>query len=234
MPVQGPGQANVFPNGRDLSFNQISLKSTEIGEYNKDIPMPVAQAAIKDDGLDQVIFEANGTRYIAYADGMNFEGLKQGNVPASIFEGNLPMTVQGSFEGKNTDIKILHIDNESNTYSEGAKNLLLITAASQAVPTAIQIALAPAAARAAANGTNLMAKITRWTGGLVTKAAQKTHLGVAGVSIGVGALILGAGVAGGALYYGRIRGQEYAPVKGLMVNSGSNPASTPVNPAEQK
>lgn len=235
MTFKAVGQNSFFPNGRDLSFNQVSIKATEIGEYNQNIPLAVAKSAIKNDGLDQIIFEANHKRYVAYADGLNFEGLKKGNVPSSIFKGNLPMTVRGNFEGHETEIRILHIDDESNTYSEGAKNLLLLSA-TQAVPTAIQVGLAPAAGRAAEKGTNLMAKITRWSGKMVTKLGEKTHLGTVGVSLTVGGLMMAAGVAGGALYYGYLRGKDYEPVKGLMVNpdanSGAKPSHQPVNPAE--
>jgi len=217
MSFKPVGQDNIFLNHRELVFNNISVKATGIGEYNTDIPLDVAKAAIKDDGLDQIIFSTQGKTYIAYADGLNFEGLKQKNVPSSIFEGNVPMTLKGRFEGKEAEITVLHIDNEANTYSEGARKLLLVTAATQAIPNALQVGLAPAAGRAAANGTNTMAKVTRWAGNAVTKMGQKTGLGTVGVALAVGALSLGVGVGGGAVYYGHFRGEDYKPVKGLLV-----------------
>lgn len=217
MSFKPVGQDNIFLNQRDLRFAGVSVQATAIGEYNQQIPLDVAKAALKDDGLDQIIFEAEGKTYVAYADGLNFEGLKKGGAPASIFEGNLPMTVTGRFAGKDTDVRILHIDNEANTYTEGAKKLALVTAATQAVPNAVQVGLAPAAGRAAANGTNLMAKVTRWAGSAVTQLGQKTGLGTLGVAVAAGVISMGVGVGGGAIYYGHMRGEDYKPVNGLLV-----------------
>lgn len=223
----GLGSAPL-PSHNSLSFHGSNVKATEIGRYDMNIPMEVAKAAVKDDGLDQIFFEAeDGQRYVAYADGMDFKGLKHDSVPASLFDGNTPMDVQGEFQGKTQTLRILHIDNETNTYAEGAKMLAIPTALTQALPNAFSVAVAPASARAASQGTNLMAKVTRWVGGTVVKIGQKTRLGVPGVTIAVGALTMAAGVGGGAVYYGKMRGQEYDPVKGLMLKT---PPSNEVQP----
>ena len=221
MPLSNGALGSTLPSQYNLSFNGVNTKATEIGRYDMNIPLEVAKAAIKDDGLDQIIFEAGNQRYVAYADGMDFKGLKHDSIPASIFKGNTPMEVEADFQGETQTVRILHIDNETNTYMEGAKMLAIPTALTQALPNAFSVAVAPASARAAAQGTNLMAKVTRWVGNAVVKVGQKTRLGVPGVTIAVGALTMAAGVGGGAIYYGRMRGQEYDPTKGLMLKSNA-------------
>lgn len=208
-------QNTIVKNNDQLKFNGISVKATEVGRYKEEIPLDVAKAALQNNGLDEILFEAQGKTYLAYADGMDFKGLKSGGVPSSVFKGNLPFVVKGEFQGKRTDIKLLHIDNESNTGMEGARNLLPV-AVMQGGSLGLKIAMAPAAAKAAEHGTNLFAKISRFTGSMVTQASTKVGMNPIALGVTVGALAIGAGVAGGAVYFGHIKGEDYAAVKGLI------------------
>jgi len=80
---------------------QTSLQFEGIRELK--VPVEAAKELTKKNGLDEVIFRAGDKDYIAFGKGMKVKGFKE------------PLTYDGKA------IKILHIDNETNTALEGVK-----------------------------------------------------------------------------------------------------------------
>lgn len=124
-------------NRPTLSFRGIDIGAESIRELSQDIPLSVAKKTVRNDGYDQVIFQVDDKRYIATGDGLNFKGIKAGDLPAGkdlpwttritdtlTFSKHLeipkPVTLKADFLGQEQEIKILDIDNETNTAAEGA------------------------------------------------------------------------------------------------------------------
>lgn len=197
----------------DISFNGISLDAEQIVDFNDNIPMDVARASLKGNAVDEVILEVDGKKFLAYKDGLNFKGLKKGNIPSTVFDNYLPTVVEAEVNGQSKLIKIHHVDNETNTFWEGAKSLFAITALTQAIPTGIQIAMAP---KFVVQGTTFSAKATQFVGNSVTTLGTKFGVGTWGVGLGIGALVLGLGTVGGAIYFSKFRKRDYDALNGLM------------------
>ncbi len=75
----------------------------------------------KNDGLDQIYFQIEDRLYLAEGDGLDFSGINKGLFPTmELFEK----------DGGREFARVIAVDNEVNTATEGAKNVLAVVGAS--------------------------------------------------------------------------------------------------------
>jgi hypothetical protein len=98
-----------------LAVGGVNVGGT-IRELKDGVSVKAAIEAAKNDGLDQVFFEANGKNYVSTGEKLNLKGIKTGVVPVSDFRENSQIF----------DAKILGVDNEVNSAKEGVKKLTAV------------------------------------------------------------------------------------------------------------
>lgn len=87
------------------------LKAERIAELRDDVVISDAVKKLKKDKLDQVFFEAEGKRYVAFGKGMNISRLLEKKVHDT--KGQPVEIAFGSVKGR-----VLEVDDETNTTSE--------------------------------------------------------------------------------------------------------------------
>lgn len=94
-----------------LTVNGQSLNGT-VRELKAGVALEQAFQAGKKDGLDQVYFQAEGKNYVLQGDGLDLKALKKGDMPF----------VQLHSEKGAAMAEVKMVDNEKNTFMEGAWN----------------------------------------------------------------------------------------------------------------
>lgn len=164
-----------------LSINGIPIQAKQIvplkAELQKADGIGEASRATRKNGIDEIYFQQDGTKFVAYGTGLDVPRLKKGQVPTTVFNGR-PAT-------------FVTAENEANALGErvaagaksGAKVLGSMGAVGAAIPAGIYLkAMTYASTK----------------GSLLTMAAAAGAIGLAGAAVGA---LTGAGV--GLLPLGR-------------------------------
>lgn len=166
----------------NMTINGVSVGAVAVLPIKTGVSAEAALKAVQKNGLDEVIFEKGGAKFVAYGDDLNFKGLKKGTVPSSTLDGQV--------------VSVLAVDNEVNSVGEGVKK---------------QWKKAAVAAGTGVVGGSVLAGVVLNAARNISKVGPGAPIIgglLAGGGLATAAVVAGAGVltAGAFTAYGAIKG----------------------------
>jgi len=192
-----------------LVINGVVLKTEGVAELRDAVNTQDAANLVKHDGLDEVFFAAGGKRFVAYGKGMN--------IPRNVATFGGAVKPANAVFGRDA-ATILAVDNEVNSYREGAVDSLKRFG----LMTSLKVGTIAAAAGLSAIGAGFLSTAVSnvlHTVKDISLAILKGAAGLMGTSVPVAGVIIGVTSFLGDIIYSAFKAEhrkvDYTPIESI-------------------